>query len=195
MSPRRVEEPTAFTFPLSDSARIVCTVLVGTPPVTSDDGGSVQVDLHEVPFKALWDTGSAWTMVVPKVIRAAKLKAVGFRQTRGIDGTVTSRRTYHASVATASNLTIRPGGKPQGVTQIKLHATTVVGLERDDQLGDIDMLIGMDIIGRGDMALSTDAQGTRWMSYLHPTTRRKLNLRSLYQTRFRKRTDRGRRRK
>ena len=48
-----------------------------------------------------------------------------------------------------------------------MHHTKVVGLERDGQLGDVDVLIGMDIMGRGDTAITIEG-GKAWFSFRHP---------------------------
>ena len=127
------EEPTALTFPLEDPTRIVCPVLVGSL-VPDADSEHVGFGLHGAPFKALWDTGAMRTMVVPMVIRAAKLKAVSFERTAGIDGSITIRKTYHAVIVTQSDLTVQPGRKARQARRMKLHGTTVIGLERDGQL-------------------------------------------------------------
>lgn len=173
------QQPTqsALTFPLNDPARIICPVLV-MPSVTTPRG-ETKIDFNPQTdqFTALWDTGSADTYVVPKVVAAANLQRTGFKETGGIGGETVQRDVYQAAVVTFSGLTVPPGGGTVAPSNFLIHATTVVGVERDDQFkNEFDILIGMDIIGRGDMALSTDSRGRRWMSFLHPSRRKRLNL-------------------
>ena len=51
---------------------------------------------------------------------------------------------------------------------VTFHTTEIVRLEKDDQLGDVDVLIGMDIICRGDAAITADENEGLWFSYCHP---------------------------
>lgn len=178
MSKRRRggEARTALTFPLENPNRIICPVLVSRPVPDNNDGSGTTIAASQ--FTALWDTGAETTHVVPRVVDAADLQSVGYRDSRGIDGTVTRRRAYRASILTFSGLTVPKGAKEVSPSQLKIHATTVIALEEDSQLGGIDVLIGMDIIGAGDFALSYDSSGTRWVSYLHPSNRTRLNLRN-----------------
>ena len=175
------DESSALTFPLQNPSRIVCPVGIGSPIEAPD--GTLQTDVASQQFLALWDTGAEFTHVVPQVIQAAGLKSVGFRPSAGIDGVITNRKLYRASVVTVSGVTVPLGTTNVTAPVMKLHATTVVGLESDDQLRGIHVLIGMDIIGRGDFALSTDSKGVRWVSFLHPGMGRRLNLKSLDQKR------------
>lgn len=119
--------------------------------------------LHHVNFIALWDTGAEMSMVVPKVIATAELKPVAMHPIMGVDGVPRDRRLYPAVIWMPS---IGDGttANQQGAT---LHPVTVAGLEQDGQLGDIDILIGMDIIGRGDTAI-TVADGQGVFSYRTP---------------------------
>ena len=182
------DESSALTFPLQNPSRIVCPVQIGSPVEVAD--GTFQTDIAPKQFIALWDTGAEFTHVVPEVIQAAGLKSIGFKPSAGIDGVITNRKLYRASVVTVSGVTVPLDPTDVTAREMKLHATTVVGLESDDQLGGIHVLLGMDIIGRGDFALSTDSKGVRWVSFLHPGMGRRLNLKSLDQKRsaVRKRT-------
>lgn len=78
--------------------------------------------------------------------------------TAGIDGIVSRRPVYPASLvmnATATNLAI--------------HFTDVVKLERDDQLGGIDMLVGMDIIATGETRIAKREDGNLWFTFTTET--------------------------
>ena len=177
-NPTRTRRPqhTALTFPLENPNRIVCPVLVAQAVPANNTSNEVEVELNAAQFTALWDTGAESTHVVPRVVLAANLESIGFRPSKGIDGKVTQRRAYRASIVTFSGLTVPLGTTAVRPQELKLHSTTVIGLEEDSQLGGVDVLIGMDIIGRGDFALSYDSNGVRWVSYLHPSKRRRLNL-------------------
>ena len=102
------------------------------------------------------DTGAERTTVVPRVIRDTGLQSHGFCENRGVEGVVTTRPVYLASIGMPTS-----GGAT-------FHTAELVMLERDDQLGGVDVLIGMDIISRGDLAITADENGELWFSYRHP---------------------------
>ena len=158
--PRQV---VTFPFELHDSPRSF--VGIGTPDQhnthTQERRGRVPLRLHDKKFMAVWDTGSVITMVTPQVIETADLQPVGMHPTTGIDGIVKLRTSYFAVIWMPSKA---DAPNRQGVT---LHPSEVVGLEQNGQLGDVDILIGMDIIGRGDAAITVE-DGQAWFSYCWP---------------------------
>ena len=150
-------KPAVTTFRLDQRQRIVSQVGIATPISRDDVTGKVNVTAFGgTRFTAVWDTGAERTTVVPGVIENTQLKSHGFCKNRGVDGIVQTRPVYLASISMQTT-----GG-------VTFHSTEIVRLERDDQLGDVDVLIGMDIICRGDAAITADEQGGLWFSYRHP---------------------------
>lgn len=146
-------------FPLESPSRIVSTVKIGSPAVHDPETGEQQVTAFGRDFVAIWDTGAVHTVAVPLVINTANLTRRGFRRSAGIDGVEKRRPVYPASVFMPLN---------QGVT---FHFTEVTMLERDDQLhkeGKVHMLIGMDIISRGDTTIAWRSDGRLWFTFSPP---------------------------
>ncbi|MGD1146933.1 MAG: retroviral-like aspartic protease family protein [Thermoanaerobaculaceae bacterium] len=102
-----------------------------------------------VPFKALWDTGATNTVITQKVVDALGLKSVGFAQSHHAQGTAVTEK-YFVSL-----------GLPNGVGFTMLEVT------RGDLPG-FDLLIGMDVIGSGDFAV-TNFNGNTVFSFRQPS--------------------------
>lgn len=146
-----------------DQYRFAYEIRIGPPGELDPTTGKYRVEAPKSQsFSAVWDTGASGTVVVPKVVRAANLKSRGFRMSSGIDGVTRRRSIYPACIAMAVS---------QGIV---LHHTEVLMLERDDQLGDIDVLIGMDIISAGETLIAKRHDGTVWLTYGEPNMIRQL---------------------
>lgn len=101
-------------------------------------------------YKAIWDTGATNCVITDKVINDCLLKPIGMRQVHGVHGASTSE-VYMVNI-----------GLPNRVGFIGFHVT------RGVLSGDVDVLIGMDIIGKGDFALTHNA-GKTLLSYRYPS--------------------------
>ena len=134
-------------FPVPDLRQIVSNVRIGTPASIDKEAGKVRARGPKRDFVAVWDTGASHTCAVPRVIEAAQLSQRGFITNSGIDGVRTRRPVFPASIVMATR---------DGVT---LQFTEIVRLEQDDQLGGVDILIGMDIISRGMVLLAQKPGG------------------------------------
>ena len=145
-------------------------------------------------FMALWDTGATYTSAVPRVIRTARITSDGFGKARGVDGNDTTRPLYTANIIIPTDPDYAFGneGPPN---QFMLHTTRIMGLERDDQLKGIDVLIGMDIMSRCDIAITTDAQGQRWFSCRLPSSGTRIDFRKPEKSRQQRRSGDPRRSK
>jgi len=84
---------------------------------------------------ALWDTGSVCTVVTQKVVDDLKLKPVSFGKLSGANGEYTTP-FYYVNI-------LLPG---------QIHIPNL--LVPLGQLSGCDLLIGMDIMGKGDFAVS-----------------------------------------
>ena len=143
------------SFQLTDPFRIVSRVGIGTPKTFNPKTGADQVTTYGRPFTAVWDTGAPFTVAVPRVIQTASLKQRGFRPTRGIDGGPPRLRPVYPACIWMSSDNVGP----------TFCFTDVVMLERDDQLGKCDLLIGMDIMGSGDIGTEWRDGGTLWFTF------------------------------
>ena len=140
------------------------------PQVTEqDDGVKLEFGGLVRPFRALWDTGATHTVFEPKVIEELQLQSESWETIRGIDGNPVDRPAYEILlVLTKIPMSVE---NHQDDNLISLHPVTAVMLEKDGQLGgDIDLLIGMDVITRVDFAISRGNEGDLWCSIRHPSS-------------------------
>jgi len=87
-------------------------------------------------FKAIWDTGATGTVITQRVIDKCGLKPTGITNVHTVSGPTTSP-TYLVNV-----------GLPNHVMMGNIKVT------RGAIRGDVDVLIGMDIISQGDFAVT-----------------------------------------
>jgi predicted aspartyl protease len=85
-------------------------------------------------FKGLWDTGATHTVISAKAVRLLRLIPVGKTRVWHAQGDTTVP-TYYISVKLPGQIEI------SGITALK------------GKLSDVDVLIGMDIINRGDFII------------------------------------------
>lgn len=122
-----------FTQCSSDIMEAIITECKICPPVDFANG--------EMPTKiytsqnAMWDTGATNTLISPKIIKALGLKPFGKSGISSANGIVETN-TYLVHVGIPSGSVI----------------TNVLALE--DENDDYEVVIGMDIISRGDFAFS-----------------------------------------
>jgi len=120
---------------------------------------------HPTPqkFLALWDTGATHTVITQKVVDACGLKPIGFTKTHGVGG-VHDTEVYLINIV-LPNKVIFPG----------------LQVIRGDLM--VDVLIGMDIIGAGDFAV-TNAAGKTVFSYRYPSSEHIDFVQQLNKTKF-----------
>lgn len=134
---------------------------------------SITLNHHPNPFHALWDTGAYQTMVEPRLLDELGLSPYGFQTFTGVDGVTVERPVCQATIAMIDI----PLTTEADENVISLHEVDVGVLEHDGQLGeDVDVLIGMDIISRGDFAISQDEFGKIWCSFRHPSKRLRIDF-------------------
>ena len=100
--------------------------------------------------KTLWDTGASATLISKRVVNVLNLKSVGKSGVSGYNNGVDIKDTYLIHL-----------GLPTGDV-----VTNVVAMEFDSD--DYDVVIGMDVICQGDMAL-TNKDGNTTFSYRIPS--------------------------
>lgn len=142
-------KPKAFT--LSNSGRLgqlitPCQVSAAYNPATL----SGQTPIHK-PFMGLWDTGASCTMITNRVATALGLVPTGICQSYHAQG-VSNVNTYFVNV-------VLPNG-------IQVHSLKV---SEGNLPGNIDILIGMDIISLGDFSITHKNGGTVF-SFQVPST-------------------------
>ena len=115
-------------------------------------------DAHaqKIQFRAIWDTGATHTSVTKHVARKCALQQVGTTFVR-TPSTIEPQRvsTYRVNIII-----------PNGV-MFENHLVS----ESESLAGDADILIGMDIIGEGDFAVSS-FQGRTTFTFRIPSIER-----------------------
>lgn len=91
---------------------------------------------------ALWDTGATNTVITPQVVQEFKLTPTGITEVRGVNS-VKKVNTYIINLMLPNNVII-----PN------------LNVSESDLGGDIDVLIGMDIIQLGDFNISNAGNKT-----------------------------------
>ena len=145
-------KPFVVEFKIDNPGRIQSRVRIGSPVSKDDATGELRITAWGTDFTAIWDTGAPFTLVVPRVVQTASLVQRGFRRVGGIGSEPQKRPAYPASVVfLASNA-------------VNFQFVDVTMLENDNQLGGADMLIGMDIISKGETKIGK-RNGDLWFSF------------------------------
>ena len=125
-------------------------------PVTTEEARTQRVEINE--YLAIWDTGATHSAITKKVVDDLGLKPTGARETRHADGK-SINNTYLVNISLPNRVMV---GQVR-VTEVKLIPD---GNTSDDQQP--QLLIGMDIIGLGDFAV-TNADGKTTFSFRVPS--------------------------
>ena len=142
--------PFVVEFRITDPRRIQSPVRIGTP--ITQDNGKLRFSAVETVLIGIWDTGAPYTLVVPSVVQTASLIQRGFKPVGGLGTEPKDRPAYPASIVF---------GTSDGV---HFQFVDVTMLEDDEQLGGAHVLIGMDIIGRGETRIWRKRDGL-WFSF------------------------------
>ena len=109
-------------------------------------GGLPQTPLHE--FQALWDTGATGSVITQTVVEACSLTQTGLIKVGGVHGEQ-NVPTYQVNIVLPNNV---------GFPNVQVTMGQFTGA---------DILIGMDIITRGDFTV-TNSGGETKFSFRHP---------------------------
>ena len=101
-------------------------------------------------FVAIWDTGATNSVITKKVVRACGLKPIGMTQVHHAGG-VSNREVFLVNIGLPSR---------RGFAHVRVT--------EGDMIADADVLIGMDIIGEGDFAV-THKDGKTTFSFRVPS--------------------------
>ncbi len=136
----------SFTTKYSRRVNTLITETKVGPPF--DPGKTKQVNMHI--FNAIWDTGATNTVITKNVAQKCGLIPTGMANVRGISGESTVR-TYLVSIILRNEVCIPQVRVTEGILS-----------------GGADVLIGMDIINRGDFAV-TNSDGKTTLSFRIPS--------------------------
>lgn len=146
----------AFTTRYEGQARVLFSKVSVCLPITSEDAQTQKVEFKE--YIAIWDTGATHSAITKRVVEDLKLQPTGVRETRHAGGK-SSNNTYLVNIA-LPNMVMVPHVR---VTEIQLIPDDNVSGDKQPQL-----LIGMDIIGLGDFAV-TNVNGKTVFSFRIPS--------------------------
>lgn len=139
-------ESLTFTYPaLVNVVHSPCFVSVGFDLANPPDPRPPSIQFH-----AIWDTGATASVITQEVVDRLGLVATGMTKVHGFDGETTAE-VYVVNIALMQDVEF-PGAT---VTKGKI-------------IGGPCVLIGMDIIGKGDFAI-TNSNGKTTMSYRYPS--------------------------
>ncbi|TSC62113.1 MAG: SEC-C motif domain protein [Parcubacteria group bacterium Gr01-1014_48] len=146
----------AFTTRYNGRARVLHNIVGVSLPVTPGEAQTQQVKPRS--YLAIWDTGATHSAITKRVVDDLGLKPTGVRETRHADGK-SLNNTYLVNI-------LLPNGVMVGnvrVTEVKLIPDDNTSDDKQPQL-----LIGMDIIGLGDFAV-TNTDGKTTFSFRVPS--------------------------
>jgi len=126
-----------------------CPVQIGPPVVDRDSITPEEALLKARTYAGIWDTGATGSVVTEKVITECGLIPIGMTQVHHSQGKSLSY-VYRVSFFL-----------PSGLSLPLVHVTR-------GELTGCDVLIGMDVIGTGDFAVSSD-HGKTVFSFRHPS--------------------------
>ncbi len=109
------------------------------------------------PFVAIWDTGATNTVITQKVAKQVVLTPTGMAETHGVHGK-SKVNTYIIDIILPNKVRIPNINVSEGAL-----------------MGDIDVLIGMDIIQLGDFSIS-NSDGKTCFSYCLPPHQNPVDL-------------------
>ena len=146
------QETRSFTVEYSGRARALTTEVL----VSSAFGPSQATDPPTIEkFNAIWDTGATNSVVSKSVVDKCGLKPIGMAEVHTAGGTRTSE-VFLVNIFLPNKVIMQNVRATQG------NLSSISG---------IDVLVGMDIIGRGDFAV-TNMDGKTTFSFRVPSISR-----------------------
>ncbi|MDP3661312.1 MAG: retropepsin-like aspartic protease [bacterium] len=146
----------AFTTRYTGRTRVIFTAVNVCLPVTPEEAQTQKIEFKN--YVAIWDTGATHSAITKKVADDLGLKATGIAEVRYGDGK-SSTNTYLVNISLPNKVMV-PHVR---VTEVKLIPDDNESDDKQPQL-----LIGMDIIGLGDFAV-TNASGKTVFSFRIPS--------------------------
>ena len=148
----------AFTTRWQGRVKVLLTKVRVCEPLTPEEAKQREVKLME--YWAIWDTGATNSAISKKVAKDLGLKPTGVVNVR------------YGSGAALTNTYLVNIGLPNGVTVGQVRVTEAQGIADDNVADDKQphLLIGMDIIGMGDFAV-TNANDSTTLSFRVPSAK------------------------
>lgn len=146
----------AFTTRYNGLTRVIFTEVGVCQPVTPEEAKTQKVKIDK--YIAIWDTGATHSAITKKIADSLGLKPTGVREIRHANGK-SAKNTYLVNIILPNGLTV---GNVR-VTEVDLIPDDNITDEKQPQL-----LIGMDIIGMGDFAI-TKSGGKTTVSFRVPS--------------------------
>ena len=146
----------AFTTRYDRRTRVLFTQVGVSLPVAPEEAKTQNIPLKE--YLAIWDTGATHSAITKRVVDDLRLQPTGVRETRHAGGK-SSNNTYLVNIALPNRVVV-PHVR---VTEIQLIPDDNISDDKQPQL-----LIGMDIIGLGDFAV-TNANNRTTFSFRVPS--------------------------
>lgn len=146
----------AFTTRYSGRARVLHNTVGVSLPITPEEAKTSQSEVKN--YLAIWDTGATHSAITKRVVDDLGLTPTGVRETRHADGK-SLNNTYLVNILLPNKVMV---GSVR-VTEVKLIPDDNTTDDKQPQL-----LIGMDIIGLGDFAV-TNAEGKTTFSFRVPS--------------------------
>lgn len=146
----------AFTTRYNGRARVLFNTVNVCLPVTPEEAQTQKVEFRE--YIAIWDTGATHSAITKRVVDDLGLQPTGVRETRHAGGK-SSNNTYLVNIALPNKVMV-PHVR---VTEVQLIPDDNVSDDKQPQI-----LIGMDIIGLGDFAV-TNANNKTTFSFRVPS--------------------------
>ena len=146
----------AFTTRYNGRARVLHNTVGVSLPTNPEEARIQQVETKN--YLAIWDTGATHSAITKRVVDDLGLKPTGVRETRHADGK-SLNNTYLVNILLPNKVMV---GSVR-VTEVKLIPDDNTSNDKQPQI-----LIGMDIIGIGDFAV-TNADGKTTFSFRVPS--------------------------
>jgi len=146
----------AFTTRYNGRARVLFSNVNVCLPITPEEAQTQKIEFKE--YIAIWDTGATHSAITKKVVDDLMLQPTGVRETRHAGGK-SSNNTYLVNIALPNKVMV-PHVR---VTEVQLIPDDNISDDKQPQL-----LIGMDIIGLGDFAV-TNANSKTTFSFRIPS--------------------------
>lgn len=146
----------AFTTRYNGRARVLFNEVSVCLPVTPGEAQTQKVEFKK--YIAIWDTGATHSAITKRVVDDISLQPTGVRETRHAGGK-SANNTYLVNIVLPNRVMI-PHVR---VTEVQLIPDDNVADNKQPQL-----LIGMDIIGLGDFAV-TNANNKTAFSFRIPS--------------------------
>lgn len=136
------------------SNQIQCSIQVSFPRSLSPED-------HDIPTNTclgIWDTGATGSAITKLTAKKLNLQPTGIKRVSGLGGTV-SKNVYLVDIQLPNKVTI----PDLSVTEIDNPQD-----EKGNVIDNFGVLVGMDIIGRGDFTI-TNFEGKTIMSFRIPS--------------------------